>query len=83
MEAPSVRDIIECAGGPKGLASRVPIKQKSIYCWFEKGIPEKHWAAVISVCGVTLEQLHRANEALRRSNPRPPYSRGSSSRATA
>lgn len=77
-----VREIIQRGGGPKALHARhkevikaekrrneKAVAEKTIYSWFENGIPEKHWAFVMSECRVTEADLHRANEALRR--PRP------------
>ena len=74
-----VRSIIKRAGGPKGLHAHVQelaklgklnpdqvVAEKTIYSWFEGGIPERHWSVVMPACGVTESQLHRANEVLRR-----------------
>ena len=74
----AIREIIQAAGGPKRLHKRStelagkgkfrnlqPIAEKTIYAWFENGIPEKHWGFVMPECGVTAVELHRANEALR------------------
>jgi hypothetical protein len=81
MSVLSVREIVHKGGGPKrlhekskGLAKqrceRV-IAEKTIYSWFENGIPEKHWWLVMLVCHVKEGDLHRANEALRRARPKP------------
>lgn len=69
----TVREIVQLGGGPKGLYARLKeladdeeiISEKAVYAWRQKGIPERHWQWVQRVCGVTAEQLHRANEALR------------------
>ncbi len=68
----TVREIVQLGGGPKGLYARLKeladeevISEKAVYAWRQKGIPERHWQFVQRVCGVTAEQLHRANEALR------------------
>lgn len=78
----AIREIIQAAGGPKHLHERSielagkgkfrnlqPIAEKTIYAWFENGIPEKHWVFVMPECGVTAVELHRANEALRDQEP--------------
>lgn len=72
----SVREIVHRGGGPKGLSDKSLalrkageaefVAEKTIYSWFKSGIPEKHWRFVMPACGVTEEQLHRANEDIRR-----------------
>lgn len=74
----TVRQIIQKAGGPKALHAQGkllarerqerPIAEKTIYSWFVNGIPEKHWWLVMPVCKVTVSELHKANEELRRKN---------------
>ncbi len=78
----TIRELLqERGGGPARLAKRSvewarrgrlpkPIAEKSIYAWFGNGIPEKNWAFVMKECGVTLETLHSANEALRKAETR-------------
>lgn len=74
----TIRDIIQAGGGAKRLHERSKqlagkgkfrnlqaIAEKTIYAWFENGIPEKHWVFVMPECGVTAVDLHDANEALR------------------
>jgi uncharacterized protein (DUF2336 family) len=63
----TVREIIQRGGGPKGLraVAAIRISEKTVYSWFQNGIPERHWRWVRTACGVTAEQLHRANESLR------------------
>lgn len=71
----SVREIVHKGGGPKELSDRSLVlsrsdeaefvAEKTIYSWFKSGIPEKHWRFVMPICGVTEEQLHRANEEVR------------------
>ena len=78
MDRLTVRDIVKLGGGAKALSLRSsdlaargelaePVADKTIYSWFGSGIPEKHWRWLRPVCGVTVEQLHDANEAARRS----------------
>jgi hypothetical protein len=79
MSTLDVREIIQKAGGPKGLHAHMrdlvrtkklrpdqAVAEKSIYSWFEIGIPERHWSFVMSACEVTESDLHKANEALRK-----------------
>ena len=78
----TIREILqERGGGPARLAKRSaewarrgklpkPIAEKSIYAWFGNGIPEKNWAFVLKECGVTLQVLHAANEAVRKEEAR-------------
>ena len=68
----TVRDIVNLGGGPKGLYASLKeaadgeiISEKTVYAWRQKGIPERHWKVIQRILGVTAEQLHRANEALR------------------
>ncbi len=66
----NVRDIITEAGGPREIAkaakkSRYKLVAKSVYDWPTIGIPEKHWATIMRLAGVTADELHRANEAVR------------------
>ena len=70
----TVREIVQRGGGPKGLYAQLielvdddqVISENAVYKWRFNGIPERHWQIVQRVCSVTAEQLHRANEALRR-----------------
>lgn len=84
MSTPDVREIIQKAGGPKGLHAHMrklvrggklrpdqAVAEKSIYSWFEIGIPERHWSFVMSACEVTESDLHKANEALRKQAQKP------------
>lgn len=79
MSTLSVREIIQKAGGPKGLHARLKklartgrlreeqvAAEKTIYSWLESGIPERHWSSVMPICRVTESDLHKANEALRK-----------------
>jgi hypothetical protein len=84
MSTLDVREIIQKAGGPKGLHAHMmklvrdkkmradqAVAEKSIYSWFEIGIPERHWGFVMAACQVTESDLHKANEALRKQAQKP------------
>lgn len=76
----TIREIIERGGGSKGLHARSKeiaaqkrrkgpaakvVPEKTIYAWYESGIPERHWWWVMPACNVTEVELHRANEERR------------------
>ena len=74
-----VRAIVQKGGGPKRLHEKITrlaklgklrpdqmIAEKTIYSWFEGGIPERHWGSIMPLCKVTEGELHQANEALRK-----------------
>lgn len=90
MSTLDVREIIQKAGGPKGLHAHMKklvrsgklrtdqaVAEKSIYSWFEIGIPERHWGFVMSACQVSESDLHKANEALRKQAQKPKRARPS------
>ena len=96
MSTLDVREIIQKAGGPKGLHAHMKklvrggklrpdqaVAEKSIYSWFEIGIPERHWGFVMSACQVTESDLHKANEALRKQTQKPPRPKRQAERAAA
>ena len=41
------------------------ITPNAVYKWMANGIPERHWALVMGMCPVTVEELHRLNEQAR------------------
>lgn len=68
--ATTVKEIIELAGGHNAIAERSaalgrPIEKRSIYNWYKSGIPEKYWPAIRSLCRISIERLHNANELIR------------------
>jgi hypothetical protein len=96
MNTLDVREIIQRAGGPKGLHAHMrklvrsgklrpdqAVAEKSIYSWFEIGIPERHWSFVMSACQVTESDLHKANEALRKQTQKSRLKRPSERAAAA
>lgn len=67
----TIIEIIDRAGGTREMARKCPVTPpvpaKTIYSWRRIGIPEWHWWWVGPTAGVTAEELHQANENLRRS----------------
>jgi hypothetical protein len=81
MSKLTVREIIAMCDGAKGLheaskkavakgRQRKVVAEKTVYDWCDAGIPERHWALVKSICDVSPEQLHWANEYLRANGKR-------------
>lgn len=62
---PTIGDIIWAAGGPNKIAaaSRGEISVDAVHKWRRNGIRDWHWALLMSLCDVSVEQLYRANRA--------------------
>ena len=64
-----VNDLIDKAGGPKAIAqaSRRPRKLSvfAVQKWRKRGIPDGHWDLIMSLTGVPLEVVYRANRSFR------------------
>lgn len=67
----TVEEIIKASGGPNRITdeSGGEVGRWAPYKWPKIGIPEQHWALIRSLSGVTVEQLHEANELARASKP--------------
>jgi len=67
----SLSEIIEAAGGPRGIesASDGAITRDAVYKWPSIGIPDRHWEVLIPLAASTPEELYRANRAARGSHP--------------
>jgi hypothetical protein len=67
----TIIEIMQRSGGTRELARKCPmippVPCKTIYSWRRIGIPEWHWWWVAPIAGVTVADLHTANENLRRS----------------
>jgi hypothetical protein len=69
----AIWEIIRRCGGVRAIAEAVASgepgdlerKRWAIHKWPKNGIPERHWAALMSLGDITVEELHAANEALR------------------
>ncbi|WP_051334349.1 GIY-YIG nuclease family protein [Bradyrhizobium sp. Ai1a-2] len=60
---PTISDIIWAAGGPSRIAeaSKGEISVDAIHKWRRNGIRDWHWALLMSLCDVSVDQLYRAN----------------------
>lgn len=69
----TVSDIIRDCGGAGKIAeaSKRAITADAIRKWLSIGIPEKHWAVVMPLGDVTLEELYAANTKARKVSSRP------------
>lgn len=70
-----VREIIRQAGGPVAVASATsdtakPVGVDAVFKWYHNGIPDEHWPMLIKRAGVSVDDLYKANVAVRRSRPR-------------
>lgn len=67
----TVDEIIRECGGPVRITdeSGGDVGKWAPYKWPKIGIPEQHWALIRSLSGVTVEQLHEANEHARAAKP--------------
>lgn len=67
----TVDQIIKRCGGPARITddSDGDVGRWAPYKWSKIGIPEQHWALIRSLSGVTVEQLHEANELARAARP--------------
>lgn len=64
----TIEGIIENCGGSSVIASHCSnLKPDSVRKWVSRGIPEKHWSAIIKLHGWLLNanQLHKLNESVR------------------
>lgn len=63
----TIEEIIKQAGGAKAIAdaSEGSIKRDAVYKWTSIGIPDRHWSILITLAGVTPQQLFDANVAAR------------------
>lgn len=61
---PTISDIIWAAGGPNKIAtaSRGGVAIDAIHKWRRNGIRDWHWALLMSLCDVSVEQLYAANQ---------------------
>ncbi len=62
----SIPDLISLAGGPKAIAaaslqSRQQVTYYAVQKWSSRGIPDEHWELMMSLTGVSLEEIYRAN----------------------
>lgn len=62
----TVPDIISDCGGPLAIeaASKGALSHWAIRKWAANGIPNKHWPLVMSIDGVSADELLAANVAL-------------------
>lgn len=63
----TIKEIIEKSGGPKAIGDAIaaargkPSKPDAVYKWPAIGIPDRHWPIIISLSGVTAQELFEAN----------------------
>ncbi|MGR4927335.1 GIY-YIG nuclease family protein [Bradyrhizobium sp. CAR08] len=64
-EQPDISDIIWAAGGPNRIsaASGGRVTPDAIHKWRRNGIRDWHWALLMSLCDVSVEQFYKANLA--------------------
>ncbi|OIM94128.1 hypothetical protein BLN97_12650 [Bradyrhizobium elkanii] len=62
-DQPSIDDVIWAAGGPAKIAaaSKGAVTVDAVHKWRRNGIRDWHWALLMSLSGVTVEQLYAAN----------------------
>lgn len=77
MNRPTIRDLIDRAGGPKAIAtaSRKSRSRVSFYApqkWALRGaIPPEHWDLIMELAGVSLEVVYEAHrDRVRPKQPR-------------
>jgi hypothetical protein len=66
VDHPTIPQIIEAAGGPKGIAdaSNGDVNAWAPYKWKTNGIPQKHFDLIARLANVSIEHIHRANQNL-------------------
>ena len=62
----TVAQVIEKAGGAKQIADASqrfgePFSKDAVYKWLKSGIPDRHWAIIISLSGLSVEAIYGAN----------------------
>jgi hypothetical protein len=72
----SIDEIIKRCGGAGAIerawrAQGGRLGYRTVYKWRRSGIPWKHWQVVSSLSGVTVEQIHAANQTIRPVPSRP------------
>jgi hypothetical protein len=67
----TVSDIIEAAGGAKGIASESngSVSAEAVYKWPRIGIPDRHWPLVMPLAQATAAEMLAANIAARSPSP--------------
>jgi len=58
----SIREIIKAAGGAASVGRRVGKSRNAVWAWQDNGIPDWHWPAIMTMTGVTPQQLFEANQ---------------------
>lgn len=61
----TVQNIVARCGGVRSIAERSTVSAWAIYKWYRKGIPEEHWDLVMSLAGVSVQQIYQANKTAR------------------
>lgn len=62
--------MIKLAGGAEAVAlasaaSDHPVGVDAVYKWFHNGIPDDHWPLIMSRAGVSVDDIYRANQAVK------------------
>lgn len=61
----TVTELIEAAGGPAAIASRVGLTKSAVHKWPLIGIQDRYWDTLIELAGASAEELHTANRLAR------------------
>lgn len=67
----NVQQIIHTCGGATKVAEATqqtanPVTFEAVFKWYRNGIPETHWPLVISLGGLTVQEVYDANRAAER-----------------
>ena len=61
----SIKELIAQAGGAELVSDATGQTVSAVHKWAKNGIPERHWSVLRALGGMTVEELHSANQALR------------------
>lgn len=66
MAIKTFSDLIKKVGSTTKLAAALDRTQYAVDRWRSQGIPPEHWAAIMDIYGVSLQELHDISEICRK-----------------
>jgi hypothetical protein len=55
------QQIVQRCGGPVELSKQVGRTHWAVYKWNKNGIPDEYWDLIMSLAGVSVDQIYNAN----------------------
>lgn len=66
MAMKTFADLIKKIGSSTKLAAALDRTQYAVDRWRSQGIPAEHWSTIMSIWGVSLQELHDISEVCRK-----------------